>query len=315
MASASGFLRPSTAEQAAIKAKRDEAARAQKARAKVQAAERKRKREEEKARVAAIEEQINSNRPSRIRREAAIDADAEAQVRAYLDSPPYYGRCGKADNERLKQLCGDGPGRLMWSKERKLWGTKAPDRIEPLINTGRWKPFGLDEEWLPYLIVLANRRAEDASAHAEAVAAVKRDASLQAIVEEATAAGGGVPPLNVKERAAATQAREADASMAPATAAEVASCAGLGFAEETIYRSRTWPELGPRSGMSDEGRLLRHVAIVESDVRCDYEQAPWVHTHYFDEATMRPIVDAKIAAVVAAMNARASARGLAPSGR
>lgn len=314
MASASDFLRPGPAEQAAIKAKRDEAGRAQKAQAKVLAAERKRKREEEKARVATIEEQIKSNRPSRIRREAAIDAGAEAQVRAYLDSPPYYGRCGKADNERLKQLCGDGLGRLMWQKERKLWGTKAPDRIEPLVNTGRWKPFGLDEEWLPYLIVLANRRAEDASAHAEAVAAVKRDASLRAIVEEAAAAGGA-PPLNVEQRAAASEAREADASMAPATAAEVASCARLGFAEETIYRSRKWPELGPRSGMSDEGRLLRHVAIVESDVRCDYEQAPWVHTHYFDEATMRPIVDAKIVTVVAAMNARASACGLAPSER
>ena len=310
-AAAAGFLRPSQAEQEAIKARREDAARLQKARAKVQAAERKRKREEERARVATIEEQIKANRPSKIRREPAIDAVAEAKVRAYLDDPPYHGRCGKADNERLKQLCGSGPGRLTWCKERTLWSTKAPDRIEPLVNTGKWKPFGLDEEWLPYLIVLANRRAEDVSARAEAVAAVKRDASLQAIVEEAAAAGGSAH-LNVEERAAASQAREVDASMTPATAAEAAACARLGFVEATICRSRLWPELGPRAGMSGEGRLLRHVAVVESDVRCDYERPPWLHTHYFDEARMGPIVDAAIAQAATALNARALLE-LAPS--
>lgn len=311
-----GFLRPSKEEQQTLKAKREEVARVAKADAKVKAAKRKRERDEAKARVAVIEEEIKSGRAARISCEhCCIDAIAEDKVRTYLDNPPFYGRSKIEDKDRVKQLCGEAHERR-WDKERKLWGTKVVGHVERLVNSGKWMPFGMNDEWIPYLLVKANQRTEDASAHAEAVANVKHETSAEAIAA-ASATNGETGHLNIEQRAAASQAasqqREVDEMMLAATEAEVAACARFGFAEATVYQSRFWPELGPRAGLSDEGRLLRWMSIEESNVRCDYEQPPWVHEYYFDESKMRPIVDAKLVTVVAAMNVRAGE--LASSGR
>ena len=121
-------MRPSKEEQAALKAKREEAVRVAKADAKVKAAERKREREKEKARVAVIEEQIKSERAARIACDHyCVDPTAEEKVRAYLDNPPFYGRSKFEDNERVRRLCGTDKERH-WDKELSLIHISEPTR-------------------------------------------------------------------------------------------------------------------------------------------------------------------------------------------
>jgi hypothetical protein len=96
--------------------------------------------------------------------------------------------------------------------------------------------------------------------------------------------------------------READDMIVDSTAEEVAECTGLGFTDAAILRSRHWPELGPRAGMSNESRLLRWIHIVRSDRRCDFERVPEV---LWDSTRLKPELDRVAARVVTQLNARA----------
>jgi len=303
MLPAGAFLQPTLEQQAALKAKDEEAKKQKKAKAKVEAAKRKRKRAEDAARVEAIALHIVRNRSLASPPPQPIVAEdrSVAKVQAYLASPPYFGRSEIADKERIKELCGDG--QRVWDKERKMWGTRLAGYLENLVNSGKWTPFGIEEEWLPRFVAAARERTAQELAHAEAVVNVKWENSNAEIREaQAAAEEGGTAHLNVEQRAAASKAREADELMIDATAEEVNACAQLGFGETAVVASRYWPELGPRSGMSDEGRLLRWVELARSDRRCDFERVPAV---LWNPVELQRHLAAVVAQLVAECNARA----------
>lgn len=297
------FLRPSAEEKLAIRAKSDEAERRKKADAKVKAAERKKKRAEDAERVQAIKTNIMRERPTPPpeERQFQVEDRIKQRVAAYLASPPYYGRSERSDKDRVKELCGEG--HRLWDKERKLWGTRLAGNLEPLINSRKWMPFGIEDDWLPCFVTAVRERVAEESAHAEALANVKWDNSVQEIKEQQEAQGS-TAHLNVEQRAAATKKREADDVMVDATAEDVGKCARLGFSDLAIATSRRWTELGPRAGMSDESRLLRWVDIVRSDRRCDFERVPEV---LWNPARLEPELDRAVAQVVAQLNSRALA--------
>jgi len=291
------FLKPNKVEQARIKAKQDDAERAKKAEAKVKAAERKRKRAEdaEKVSVSVITQHIvRTAHPETQRvpaREAVTDR-AAAKVKAYLESPPYFGRSELSDKDRVKELCGEG--HRVWDKDRKMWGTRLAGYLENLINSRKWAPFGIEDEWLPQLVEAAKERVAFECAHAEAAANVKWDNSNEEIKAK-NEAEGSTAHLNIEQRAAQSRDREADDMMLPATLDEVKRCAELGFVEKTIAQSRYFSELGPRAGLSDEGRLLRWVDLAEVNVRYDFELQPDI---YFDPIKLQPFATRAVAQLV-----------------
>lgn len=303
------FLRPSRAEQEAIKTKKEEAERQKKAAAKVKAAERKRKRDEDAARVKELAANIVRDRPPpeepppwQQQQPGGDDGRCAKKVKAYLDAPPYFGRSARADCARVKELLGT---QRVWDKERKLWATRLVDQLEGLVRSGKWAPFGIEPEWYPHLVLAANERAAEERARAEAVANVKWENSNNAI-KAAQEAAGGTGHLNGAERAALSKKRAVNELMVDPTPEEVRACAELGFTEAAIVASRHWYDMGlgeARAGMSDEGRLLRRVAHVESDRAFDFERTPEV---YWDPARLRPHLDAAVAELVAACNRRAA---------
>lgn len=298
------FLQPTAEQKAALKTKQDEAAKQKRAVAKVKAAERKRKREEDAERVKAIEQHIVRDRPPPppLPRQHAIEDRAVVKVKAYLASPPYYGRSDIEDKDRIKELCGER--QRVWDKQRKMWGTRLAGNLENLVHCGKWQPFGIEEEWLPYFVVAARERAAEESAHAEAVVNVKWENANEEIKAKhaAEAAEGGMAQPNVKERAAASRAREVDDLMVCATSKDVEACARLGLAEDAIAASRYWPELGPRSGTSDESRLLRWFDIARTNRSYDFEGVPEV---FWNPAKLQPLLDETTAQLTAECNARA----------
>lgn len=298
------FLRPSAEEQLAIRAKKEDAERRKKADAKVKAAERKRKRAEDAERIKAIRENIVRDRPpppppEEERQNQVVEDRVKRRVAAYLASPPYYGRSEICDKDRVKELCGEG--QRLWDKERKLWGTRFAGNLEPLVNSRKWMPFGIEDSWLPYFVAAVRERVAEESAHAEAVAKVKWENSNREIKQKQEAEGG-TAHLNVEQRAVETKKREADDMMVDATPEEVAECARLGFTDIAILSSRHWTELGPRAGMSDESRLLRWIQIARSERRCDFERVPEV---LWDPSRLEPKLDWAAAHVVMQLNARA----------
>jgi len=302
------FLRPSSEEKAAIKTKQEEVERQKKAVAKVKAAERKRKRAEDAARVKELAANIVRDRApppeeeQEAPRQCAVDDRCVKKVKAYLDAPPYFGRSARSDCDRVKELLG---ANRVWDKERKMWAAKLVGNLEGLVRSGKWAPFGIEPEWYPHLVLVANERAAEERARAEAVANVKWENSNSEI-KAAQEAAGGTGHLNVEERAALSRTRAVNELMVDPTPEEIRACAELGFTDAAIVASRHWYDMGlgeARAGMSDEGRLLRRVAHVTSDRAFDFERTPEV---YWDPARLKPHLDAAVAELVAACNRRAA---------
>ena len=86
----------------------------------------------------------------------------------------------------------------------------------------------------------------------------------------------------------------------PPTVAEREACAELGFAYETILQSIHWTDLGPTSGLSHEGRLLRWIDILKINTR-------ELSEHFFDPARLQPELDAAVRQEVDALNRCAEA--------
>jgi hypothetical protein len=103
----------------------------------------------------------------------------------------------------------------------------------------------------------------------------QQPAAAQEPVEEEAPA---VVVETVAEKTAKLKARELNSSMVPATADEVAECAALGLTAETIENSIGFVELGPRVGMSSEGRLLRWIEFARANVRYDYDLGPDIYS-------------------------------------
>ena len=284
------FLRPNAAEQAKLRGKVEERARAKKAKSKVEAAERKRKRDAEKERIAAIEEELAANKAKReaeaektpfqkaaiAARQPANTSQCDEVCNAYLDADEMLGRSAFADKDLVKKLCGDGA--RVFNKERKMWGTTNHEALIHLMSSHRWTPYGIPEEWYARLRELATERTEALHRKTEATNMVKREAATTVSHEEAA-------------RIAAERERGQRAAMlrewytAP-TAEEIGKVKALKLDDSTFLdKTQRLIELGPVVGTSFEGRVLRWIDIEIYGERCQYERDP----RYWDEAFMATV--------------------------
>ena len=275
-----GFLCPTIEERAALKTKHEDAVRKKKAENKLKAEQRKRKREEDAERV----ERIECNRPK------AIEDRSIAKIDAFLKSPPYFGRSNIEHKDRIKELCGDG--HRSWDRERKLWGTLLVENLENLIKSGKWTPFGIEESWLPSFVEAVRERVAQQQQQQ-----LQQQQKQQQKLDQAKEAHS-----NAVQKSQKARVRELDDLVIPAVDEEVDECKRLGLVEKTISSSRYWPELGPRSGNSDEGRLLRWVQIVKTDLIYEFEREPEV---FWNSDRLRVHLDARMTKLVAECNARA----------
>lgn len=210
---------------------------------------------------------------------------------------------GEQDRELIRRLC-KAP---VYDGTRKLWGTKSVSQLEPLMNSRKWWPTGIREEWADAFEDAVRERCRAASAHAEAVSAVKHEVSIKAIEKAAAEAngggGGGGVILNARQREERIRERERDALSIPPTPEEMARCAEMGITHAIVDASPIFGELGPRTGLSREGRLLRWYDVAIYHTRCDFEDLPNV---YFDEQKMKPHIDRCVADLNANFAARAA---------
>lgn len=233
--------------------------------------------------------------------------DSANSIERYLSNPPYFGRSGFADRERVKKLCGEG-GERVFDGERKLWGTRNPENLGRLVTSRVWTPCGLDPSCAGALVRRARERREEAEAAkaaeaaanqaakeaAKAAAAAKREAAAQAKREAAAAAkqkAAKAIKAVVEDAMVATPpapAPEAPRGVEP-TAHEVAECKRLGFTQEAIAYSDNLNELGPRGTLSNEGRLLRWCEVLTSDARYDVGEAN--RDDYFKSKVWLPVAE------------------------
>jgi len=284
------FLRPNASEQAKLRGKVEERARAKKAKSKVEAAERKRKRDAEKERIAAIEEDLAANKAKReaeaektpfqkaaiAARQPAKDTQCDEVCNGYLDADEMLGRSAFADKDLVKRLCGDGT--RVFNKDRKMWGTTNHEALIHLMSSHRWEPYGIPEEWHTRLRELAAERTEALHRKTEATNIVKREAATTVSHEEAA-------------RIAAERERGQRNAMlrewyTPPTAEEIGKVKALKLDDaDFLDNTQRLIELGPIVGSSFEGRVLRWIDIEIYGARCEYERDP----RYWDEAFMSTV--------------------------
>lgn len=277
------FLNPDAATRLALKAKQEERERQKKATAKTSAEERKRHRTKETERLEAIKQSLtqNESKPKTADR-------AGLRIEEYLNKPPYFGHSEKSDKDRVKQLC----VRSRWDAERRLWGTFNIETIPNLIHSRKWTPFGIETSWTPRLLAEVERRV-----------VLKKQQQQQAEEEPVEEAAPTVVVVEtVAEKTAKLKAREVNSSMLPPSADEVAECAALGLTVETIQKSIGFVDLGPRLGMSAEGRLMRWIEFARMNVRYDYELGPEL---YSQPERLRHYQQRAVTEVVASLNTRA----------
>lgn len=285
------FLNPDAATKLAIKAKQDERAQQKKAAAKTSAEERKRQRTKEAERVGVIKQSLGKKEPD------TKTADrAGLRIEEYLNKPPYFGNSEKCDKNRIKELC----VRSRWDAERRLWGTFNIDSIPNLIHSQKWTPFGIETSWIPRLLAEVERRVVLKKEQQRAEEEEQQRAAKEPPVEEPV-----VPMVKVEtvaEKVASSKARELNSSMVPATADEMAECAALGLTADTIEASIGFVDLGPRLGMSSEGRLLRWIEFARMNVRYDYDLGPEI---YAQPARLQHFQERAVTELVTSLNTRA----------
>ena len=307
-ASGGDFLRPNACAQAKLRGKVEERQRAKKAKSKVEAADRKRQRDADKERISAIEEELAANKANR---EAKVEKTEKTQTpfqtaalasqlgklsaeeiqrdqvcNDYLDGSEMLGRSTFNDKEFVKTLCGEGT--RVFNKDRKLWGTTNHEALEKLMNSHRWSPFGVPDEWHLRLLSLAAERVQALHRKNEATNfKVKREA---AILRESSSTQETVSHEDAAIIAAARARGQREALLrewfTASTPKERDEIEALALNNgEFLDKTQGLAELGPVVGSSTEGRVLRWIGIEIYGARCEYERDP----RYWDKAFMATV--------------------------
>jgi len=288
------FLRPNAAEQSQLRAKAEEKLRAKKAKDKVDAADRKRKRDKEKERIAAIEEELAARKAKREEspfkkavedaRQSPEDIERDQVCNEYLDREAMLGRSGYDDRDMIKELCGD-KGVRVFDGDLRMWGTKSHERLIKLMESYRWTPFGVPEEWHDRLRELAGERAAALHLTTEAANMVKREAATTVSPEEAARIAA--------ERERAQRAAQLREWYTPPTEKELSEVKALKLDNvDFLNKTQGLAELGPIVGLSPEARVLRWLDIEVYGARCKYERDP----SYWDEMFMSAVEEGARAA-------------------
>lgn len=269
-----------------------------------------------------------------------LEADRQ-QLRHYLDNPPYLGRSEFSHMQQVKLLCGEG-GERVFCRATKCWGTTGLFQLQQLLGSGVWHPVGTDPALYGRLAAAARAKHEAAAAAWAAQEAQRvKEAKEKAAKEAKEAKARQEKQQREAERLAAKQRRDEAAAREASNAKvdpevgklavklgistheaaqilarpdvvplkwQLDECHALGFTQQAIAHSKLMDELGPHMTLSPHGRVLRWCEILAYEVRCDDKH----RSIYFDRDALKPVVDARLAAFVAELNALGGGKARTP---
>ena len=172
----------------------------------------------------------------------------------------WYGQSERADKDKVKELCrGDeeGPSRATFDFERKVWGTFALVNTIKLILSDAWYPLGIPPNLKKHAAVEAWRRIETKRvigarrAHEKAIG----DAMRASADERAREAGAKKRQVHEKRM------QEQMLNVPEATQSDYDEAKAVGISRDLLDASATFPNLGPRSGLSTWHRVKRWLLL------------------------------------------------------
>ena len=232
-------------------------------------------------------------------------------IATYLNTLPYHGRTNRADNQYIKDMVhGNGGFDANFeygNGQRGMWYTTSINILTCLVRSGKFFPFGIEEQWMEafqaaadelradmeqdYLAKVAQRereQKEEAARRSKAKPAptpiakpIKKLAAKSALRKpNATTMSAPAAAPMLAPSATQTQAPtlERVGSGVSPSSEEVARCGPNGsvvvLPEEVIAYSSSVHFLGPCGTLSDEGRILRWCKVIESDARETLRHGP-----------------------------------------
>ena len=185
---------------------------------------------------------------------------AEIQaVEYFLAKKPYFGDSKFGDKDAIVKLIGYQNRR--YDKKLKCWGTTCLCEVHRLMASGTWWPRGIDRGWADIFYSLLSAAIVESTR-------AKQEASEQPPCPSPAAPQGP----SRKERQKNEQERELGSVQS--SEAELAQLKEMGAKAAMLHAATQWNELpgdlgslGPRSGLSPAGRILRFVRLGRAKVR------------------------------------------------
>ena len=230
--------------------------------------------------------------------------DPRGIIATYLNTLPYHGRTNRADNQYIKDLVlgtgGFDANFEYGNGQRGMWYTTSINILTCLVRSGKFLPFGIEEQWMEAFQEAADTMRADMEHDYLMKEADREREQKEAATRRSRAKPAPMPIAKPtkkldarsalrKPKVATTSAPAAAPMMAPSatqthaptfervgtgvspSSEEVARCGPKGsvvaLPAEVIAYSSTVDFLGPCGTLSDEGRVLRWCKVIESDAR------------------------------------------------
>ena len=230
--------------------------------------------------------------------------DPRGIIATYLNTLPYHGRTNRADNQYVKDLVrGNGGFDASFeygNGQRGMWYTTSINILTSLVRSGKFFPFGIEEQWMDsfqeaademradmehdYLMKEAQRereQKEEATRRSKAKPAPTPIAKPTKKLDARSAFRKPNPTTKSAPAAAPVLAPNAMQTQVPTServgsgvspsSEEVSRCGPKGsvvvLPEVVIAYASTVHVLGPCGTLSNEGRILRWCKVIESDAR------------------------------------------------
>lgn len=225
-----------------------------------------------------------------------------SDIEFFLTQTSFFGHSEYKDREAVALLCAglrpdqsiehfaERKRQRIFDRDRKLWGTRRLSNLDGLIQSGLWRPVGIEP--VQYGALLQNAKARIRFLEGE-----RSTKAEQKIAEERakTLVGSKTAAQRDEERRAA----ELKAGFVKNSDEDLQHLFELGLSEDALAKSVNWRSLGPVLHISAAERIVRllnarrHAARVESDC-------------FFDNAALAPIYQRVEREVIDELNATAA---------
>ena len=251
----------------------------------------------------------------------AGSSDPSGIFATYLATLPYRGRTQRSDNQFIKlSISGSGGFDAQFeygNGQKGIWHTSCVSRLIGLVESGKFQPFGIEEQWLhaflqaaqefrgkaeaEFLSQQAARNEERNRVAAKPVPApmatpIKKNPATGKLKLVANASGARAParapapkpaPNPAPKPAPKSAATQVPLTMGSvcATPEDRALCGPNGtvvqLQPDVVAYSDSVDFLGPRGTLSNEARILRWCLVIAGDAREALRAAPsgddWFH--------------------------------------
>lgn len=245
----------------------------------------------------------------------AASSDPSGIFATYLGTLPYRGRTQRSDNQFIKDaIKGSGGFDAQFeygSGQKGIWHTSCVSRLIELVESGKFHPFGIEEQWLHAFLQAAQEFRGKAEAEFLSQQAARKEAErsrvsawpvLTPMAKPIKKKPATLHPCKSKPMAKTSGARALAPKPAPrssaaaqvpkppmggvcATPEDRTLCGPNGtvvqLEPDVVAYSDSVDFLGPRGTLSNEARILRWCLVIASDAREALGAAPsgddWFH--------------------------------------